>query len=151
MSAWLPHILRLFRYGGVGIAVSLLYSGLVVAAVGLLGIHSPTLAGSVAFLLVLPVSLFAHRMVSFHDANPDPRQSYRFSVIAIVSFVFAVGGMKLVTEVWKLHYVFGIIVAWVLVPAANFVINSLWVFPLAQPATAIKIEDENKPRHEGVQ
>jgi putative flippase GtrA len=149
MSAWLPHFLRLLRYGGIGIGVSLLYSGLVAAAVDVLGIRSATMASTVAFLLALPVSLVAHRMVSFRDANADPRSSYRFAVIAVVSFVCAVGGMKLMTDIWKLHYVFGILVAWALVPAANFIINTLWVFPLPRPAS-IKTEDENKPRHEAV-
>lgn len=132
MTALFPHLFRLLRYGSVGIAVALLYSGLVVAAMDLLGFRSPTLASCIAFLIVLPVSFYAHRRVSFHDAAPDIRQSQRFALIAITSFIVAVGAMKLVT-VWKLHYTVGIAFAWVVIPITNFAISSIWVFPLRQP------------------
>lgn len=141
-------LFRLLRYGGVGIAVSVLYSGIVIAALSVFGMRSPTIASSIGFLVTLPVSFYAHRSVSFHEALPDRRQAYRFALIAVASFIVAVGGMRVVTEVWKLHYVFGILIAWILVPATNFIINSLWVFPL--PQSIIKIEDESRPRHEAV-
>jgi putative flippase GtrA len=128
---WSAHFFRLLRYSAVGIGVSLLYSGLVVVALGPLNFRSPSAASLVAFLLVLPVSFYAHQVISFHDAGRDGRQPYRFAVIAVTSFVLAVGGMHLVTEVWKLHYLFGIALAWILIPTTNFLINSLWVFPLS--------------------
>lgn len=147
---WLAHLFRLMRFSAVGIGVSVLYTGLVVTAVDLLGFRSPSFASAIAFLLALPVSFYAHRLLSFHDAERDGRQLYRFSVIAIASFILAVGGMKLVTEVWKLSYLFGIALTWILIPATNFAINSLWVFPIrANPAA--DAEDENKPRHEAAQ
>jgi putative flippase GtrA len=140
MRRWLAHFYRLLRYGAVGIAVSLLYSGLVIAALDVLGFRSPTVASLVAFPLVLPVSFYAHQLVSFHDAGRDGREPYRFAVIAVASFILAVGGMNLITEVWKLPYLFGIALAWILVPAANFLINSLWVFPVPQSTDAKNLE-----------
>lgn len=142
------HFFRLLRYGGIGIAVSMLYSGLVFAAVEFFGVRSPTLASSIAFILVLPVSFFAHRKLSFHDAARDTRQSYRFAAVAIASFIVAVGGMQVMTETMNLHYAFGIIVAWVLVPVANFAINSLWVFPLPPSESTIKTEAGNRLHRE---
>jgi putative flippase GtrA len=128
-------VFRLIRFSAVGIAVSILYTGLVVAAIDLLSFRSPSFASAAAFLLVQPVSFYAHRFVSFHDAQRDGRQLYRFSATAITSFTLAVGGMKVVTEVWELSYLFGIALTWLLIPSTNFLVNSLWVFPLrSKPA-----------------
>jgi putative flippase GtrA len=128
------------RYGAVGIGVSLLYSGLVVVAVDFLGFRSPTAASLIAFVVVLPVSFYVHQVISFHDSDRDGRQLYRFAVIVVTSFIFAVGGMKLVTDVWQLHYLFGIALVWFLIPIVNFMINSFWVFPLLRPSDAEKVE-----------
>jgi putative flippase GtrA len=129
---WLAHLFRFLRYGAVAITISLLYSGLVITSIDIFGFQSPTLASVFAFLLILPLSFFSHQRVSFRDSTPDRRQPFRFAVIAGTSFTFAVGGMHLMTEVLKLHYLFGVAAVWILVPATNFLINSIFVFPLSQ-------------------
>lgn len=144
MTTLFSHFFRLLRYGSVGIAVALVYSGLVVAALDLFGFQSPTLASCIAFLIVLPISFYAHRGVSFYDAAPTKRQLRSFAAIAGASFIVAVGAMKLVTDVWKLHYEIGLLISWVVIPITNFAINSIWVFPLKRKSESQVVSLSNR-------
>ena len=52
---------RMMRYGGVGVAVSLIYSVPVIAAVRISPPIGPTMASILAFVIVLPMAWLAHR------------------------------------------------------------------------------------------
>jgi putative flippase GtrA len=118
---------RLIRYGLVGIGVSLLYTALTVLFYkgGLIG--DPTLASAVATLITIPVSFLVHRRTTYADAARHPAQAWRFVIIGASSFVIATGTMKLV-DINHWPYWLGLIAAWLLIPAANYVINALWIF-----------------------
>ncbi len=119
---------RIWRYGTVGLAVSVAYSLAVVLAVRLLPTHNPTAASAVAFAVLLPIAYLAHRSVAFSDAASDPLQPLRFAVSTAATFLIAVGGMYAVTEIFGRSYLFGIALNWALIPAANFLIYLFWVF-----------------------
>jgi putative flippase GtrA len=124
---------RVLKYGAVGIAVSMLYSLLVVLLVNQCGMASPTLASALAFAAVLPVAYAAHRGVTFSDAAHDPFASWRFAGTTTASFLVATGGMYLATDVLARSYLLGIALTWVLIPAMNFLVYLVWVFRVGSP------------------
>jgi putative flippase GtrA len=118
---------KLLRYGGVGAVVTVLYSALTGLLMELL--RTPAIAASVgAFLLVLPLAYWGHRVISFrHDAREN-RQLRRF-VIAM-SAAFLVSSLSVLTLVNGLgaHYGVALLVTMLLVPTVNFIILDRWVF-----------------------
>jgi nitrite reductase (NADH) small subunit len=119
---------RTLRYGIVGFAVSVAYSLAVVLAVHSLPAHSATLASGIVFAVMLPIAYLAHRSIAFFDAKADPFQPLRFAVSTVSTFLIAVGGMYVVTEILGRSYLLGIALNWALIPAVNFLIYLYWVF-----------------------
>jgi putative flippase GtrA len=118
---------RLIRYGLVGIGVSLLYTMLTVLfhKSGLIG--DPTLASAAAALISIPLSFLAHRHTTYADVARHPAQAWRFAAIGISSFIIATGAMKLV-DLNHWSFWIGLTLTWFLIPAANYIINALWIF-----------------------
>lgn len=125
-------VARMLRYGAVGVAVSVAYSLAVILAVRELPGHDAAWASAIAFALLLPLAYLGHRHIAFGDAARDPFQPLRFGVSTTSSFVVAVGGMYLVTEVLGRSYLVGIALNWALIPASNFLIYLFWVFPVTR-------------------
>jgi putative flippase GtrA len=120
--------LRILRYGGVGAAISLIYSLAVIAAVHVLWPIGPTMASVLAFGIVLPMSWLAHGRISFGDRPRDALQPLRFALSTTASFVVAVGGMYCITEIAGRSYLLGIAWNWLIIPAVNFFAYMFWVF-----------------------
>jgi putative flippase GtrA len=125
---------RILRYGAVGIAVSVLYSLFVMLLVDQVGMASATLASALAFAAILPLAYAAHRHVTFSDAAHEPLVSLRFASTSTASFLVAMGGMYLATDVLARSYLLGIALNWVLIPAMNFLIYLVWVFRVGSSA-----------------
>jgi putative flippase GtrA len=117
------------RYGFTGLAISVAYSLLVVFLVKTVPSWGPTLASVGAFFLILPFSYMAHRGFSFADRARAHWQMSRFVVTNTSSFIVAVGGMYVITNVFGLSYLLGIAWNWLVIPASNFLIYNIWVFP----------------------
>jgi putative flippase GtrA len=121
-------LLRILRYGCVGVAISLLYSFAVIAAVHVLRPIGPTMASVLAFGIVQPLAWVSHRSISFGDRPRDAFQPLRFALTTTASFVVAVGGMYWITEIAGRSYLLGIAWNWMIIPAMNFGIYLVWVF-----------------------
>ena len=119
---------RTLRYGAVGFAVSVVYSVGVVIVVGRLPTHNATWASVIAFAVMLPIAYLAQRHIAFFDAVQDRFQPLRFAVTTSSTFLVAIGGMYVVTEIFARSYLLGIALNWALIPAANFLIYVFWVF-----------------------
>jgi nitrite reductase/ring-hydroxylating ferredoxin subunit/putative flippase GtrA len=119
---------RIWRYGIVGLAVSVAYSLAVVLAVHALPSHNPTAASAIAFAVMLPIAYLGHRSIAFFDAASDRLQPLRFAVSTAATFLIAVGGMYAATAIFCRSYLFGIALNWALIPATNFLIYLFWVF-----------------------
>jgi putative flippase GtrA len=130
---------RVLRYGGMGIAVSLIYSLAVIVCVRALDPISPTVASILAFIIVLPVSWLAHGKVSFSDRPYDRFQPLRFAVSTSASFVVAIGGMYCITEVAGQSYLLGIAWNWLIIPAMNFLAYMLFVFRAGHDADGLYV------------
>lgn len=123
---------RMLRYGGVGLAISVLYSLAVIACVQVLRPISPTVASVIAFVITLPAAYLAHGRVSFPDRPYDTLQPLRFVLSTAASFVVAVGGMYWITEIADRSYLLGIAWNWLIIPAMNFLTYMFWVFRAAR-------------------
>src|SRR5437763_1858426 len=89
---------RLICYGGVGVAVSIFYSLVIILLVtGPTRLNS-TLASALGFPIALPVGWVLHRNISFGDRPYDQMQPLRFVVSTTATFALAVGGMYAITE-----------------------------------------------------
>lgn len=120
--------LLILRYCLVGASVATMYSTLVVLLVDGLNFTVPFLASATAFIVTVPLSFVAQKRFTFRNTDVDPRQLRRFVAMALTSFLLAVGSMHLVTHTLHLSYLWGILITWILIPAVNLIINSLWVF-----------------------
>jgi putative flippase GtrA len=127
-----PKLTRLFarvlRYGLVGLVISVLYSVLVILAITRLHMRNATEASALVFVTLQPIAYFAHRSITFFDAAHDPFQPWRFAVTTVSTFLVAIGGMYVMTDMLGHSYLVGIALNWALIPAGNFLIYLVWVF-----------------------
>jgi putative flippase GtrA len=119
---------KTWRYALVGVGVSLLYSLLIIALVDGLDAN-PTVASVLAFMVIVPLSYVGQRQFTFRDAGRVSFQRLRFGLMATSSFLAAAGAMYLVTEILHWSYLIGILLNWLIIPAINFFVNLVWVFP----------------------
>jgi len=118
---------RVIRYGLIGTGVSILYTLLATLFHETKTFEDPALASAMAFALVLPISFLSHRRVTYADAANDSLQWARFVLVAVTSFTIAVGSAKLASlQGWPFWT--ALLATWILIPAANYFINVLWVF-----------------------
>lgn len=123
-------VARVLRYGVVGLTVAIVYSLAIVLLVAQFHMRDATAASALAFVAVQPLAYLAHRHVTFFDAARDPFQPVRFAATTVSTFLIAIGGMYVVTDMLGRSYLFGIVLNWALIPAVNFLIYLLWVFRL---------------------
>jgi putative flippase GtrA len=118
---------RVIRYVLVGGAVTLLYTlmtaGLYLGHV----VGDPTAASAISCLVTLPISFFAHRAVTYADVEREPFQWRRFALLGASSFIFSTGSVKVVDLLHGPLWI-GLAIGFVLVPLANYSINTIWVF-----------------------
>ena len=125
---------KIWRYGLVGVCVSVLYSLFVIALVDGQGTN-PTVASVFAFAAAMPLSYIGQRHFAFRDAGRVSFQPLRFGLMATSSFLAATGAMYLVTEIFGWSYLIGILLNWLIIPAVNFFVNLVWIFPADPLAT----------------
>jgi putative flippase GtrA len=121
-------VLFLTRFGAVGLAVSVVYSALVVFLVESPIDISPVLASVIAFAVVVPISYLGHRRFSFRLEHDDWNQRLRFVLNVSLSFLLAAGGMHLIVNGLGWSYFFGIAWTWLIVPLINLILNIVLVF-----------------------
>lgn len=125
---WLrPYVLKLTRFGGVGLFNSALYAVISIACIRLFGI-GPTMASVIAYLGCVPVAFWAHKRITFRSQAKAEGEFLRFVVAQVLSFGIAVGGMHASVQILGLHYLIGVFSAVFLVPLATFFVLDQWVF-----------------------
>lgn len=118
---------RLVRYVIVGGGAAVLYGGLVYLFVEYRFLNDAVKASALASIISQPVAYIAHRSVTYRDVTSVSGAPLRYAIIVVSTFSISTGSMFLVTRGgWP--YWFAIVIGWFVVPAANFLIGSLWVF-----------------------
>jgi len=126
-------LLQLIRFGGVGIAATLVHT---VSYVGLIEflLVAPLLANLIAFVVAVAVSYLGHSRWTFatdataYQAQKSPARFTKFVATTISGLLLNSLVVYLVTEVWRQHYGWSVVGMLTLVPAAIFVLNKYWVF-----------------------
>jgi putative flippase GtrA len=133
----LPHslertqLLKLVRFGAIGLSSSLLYglmaSALIYAHVRLV------LAHCIAYALALPFSYFAQRGLTFRSNRSHMSSFPRFLLTNAASFLLSTGiiAMSAALQVPATASIAAVII---FVPLINYLCLNGWVFP-AQPPT----------------
>ena len=117
-------LLRHLAAGGLG---TLLYLGGVTAQVELLSIH-PVVATVIA-TLILDLYTYVISRVWVYNATRDHGYAVpRFIAILVIALALNAGIMFLTVEILDLWYVWGLVLATVVVPATNFLLSYFWAF-----------------------
>lgn len=107
--------------------MTLLYSGLTAGLISGHVMSDRTLASVVASLMTIPLSFVIHRQVTYRDTDYQRVQWRRFTVVALTNLALNAGLMA-GTAALRWPYGVALIVGWILVPTANYLLNALWVF-----------------------
>jgi putative flippase GtrA len=126
---WLPgFVLQTARYGAVGVAVTMLYSGLVIFFKEEAGVAEPDLASLFAFIIAVPFSYLGHWGITFQRRHRFLDGWQRFVALNVASFIAVIAAMHLVTHVLGWDYRIGIALSCVVAPMINYIVLQLWVF-----------------------
>jgi putative flippase GtrA len=126
---------RPLRYLAAGIGVTAFYSAQVAFFVMSGLISDPTTATIIASLITAPVSFLIHARITYPDVPQNSAHLFRFLFITFASFLIVTISMRLVDKSGLPFWV-GLVVGWVLVPIANYLINTFWVF---RPKTFLRV------------
>jgi len=124
MFAWLD---RLFRFGSVGLLATATHA-LVYAVLADGGWIAPLGANLAGFAVAVTVSFLGHRHWTFAGRPARAGQWQRFVVAAIGSLALNSLGVWVVTELLALDPLWALLPMLFLVPAATYLLLSLWVF-----------------------
>ena len=119
-------LLRLLRFGVVGLSSSLLYALL---ASLLLHFHAGLLlAHCTAYALAIPFSYFAQRGFTFRSRHSHMVSFPRFVLTNAVSFLLSTGIVAAATAL-QLMAAVAIAAVVIIVPLLNYLCMNAWVFP----------------------
>lgn len=141
---------RLVRYGAVGVGTTLFYSLLTMGLIASRAITKSVFASLLAGLATQPLAFIAHRRFSYGDVPEQRGQVGRFVPVAISSVVFGTLSVGLANAVgWPVWT--GLAIGWFVVPVANYVVMTLWVFRgarllrMGEPTEAKQPPSHQKP------
>jgi putative flippase GtrA len=119
-------VLKLIRFGAVGLSSSLLY-GLLVSV--LLRVHRGLLlVHCVAYALAIPYSYFAQRGLTFRSSRSHIDSFPRFVLTNLFSFLLSSAIVAMATAL-QLPAAIAIAAVIVTVPVVNYLCMNAWVFP----------------------
>jgi putative flippase GtrA len=127
MTPLLDKFGRVWRYGLVGAATTAFYSVLMVGLHKSGAITDPTWAAGVAFVLTQPLAFFIHRRTTYGDVAQRTSHLPRFLIVAAIMLAITTVSMKLV-DLAGWPFWIGLLIGYVAIPAATYVINAIWVF-----------------------
>ena len=147
MSRLLPAGLhRLARFGMAGIAATLFYFAIVNALVLAAGVE-PVTASVAGYFISLVLSYSLQSRFAFRASGDSFPQIARYLLTALAGLGISWGVMVLVSSVLQWPYLVGALAVCVLIPAANYIVFSTWVFRHA-PGPEAGSSTDRGPGHE---
>ncbi len=133
------HVLaKAIRFGFVGVLSGTIYA--LVTALLVSGFGADPIPASIAgYCASVPASFLGHRQFSFRSNGHWTGEAVRFVCAQALNIAVTAGSMHLAVGVFGVPYYWGMVVAVVLVPLANFAFMNLWVF--RQQADTAKMAD----------
>ncbi len=118
---------RFARFALVGGTSGLVFAAVTGALVHLLAVD-PKIASIGGYLASMPVNFVGNRSFSFRSQGALAGDVIRFTVLHCANMALTAGAMATAFDYFGLHYLVGVLAAIILVPVANFLAMSLWVF-----------------------
>jgi putative flippase GtrA len=122
------HILaKAIRFSFVGVLSGAIFA--IVTALLVSGLGAPPIPASIAgYCASVPVSFLGHRAFSFRSNGQMTTDAVRFVLAQALNMAVTAGSMHMSVNWLGAQYYWGLVVAVVLVPIANFAFMNLWVF-----------------------
>ncbi|MEM8597692.1 MAG: GtrA family protein [Pseudomonadota bacterium] len=127
-------ILRVLRFGIIGVAATLTHVAVLVLLVET-GATSPTYANVLGWIAAVPVSYFGHYFFTFAARSAHGATFARFMLLSGTSLAVS-QGVVMVTQALGGPYQVAALIFVVAVPAANFVLMQVLVFIGSEPKSA---------------
>lgn len=118
---------RLVRYGVAGGLSALTHLGTLALLVELVGMR-PVVGSTIGFLMSIAVSYGLQRTWVFANRNRHRTLLPRFLTVTAAALLLNTVVLHVGTEVLEAHYAAVQVVAIVLIPLSNYLLNSLWTF-----------------------
>ncbi len=122
-----PVIRRLFRFFGVGATTTLAYLALTNAAVSLGGLGAKTASVGV-YLLLMPISFWAHRRITFGSRGQVALEWIRFCGVHAANLFIAFEVSAIAVDRNALRPWMAFLIISVAIPIVNFAAFQMWVF-----------------------
>ncbi|MES2934965.1 MAG: GtrA family protein [Pseudomonadota bacterium] len=124
----LTELLRLFRFGIVGVIAAATHYLTVIALVELAGI-TPLIANVGGFAVAFWLSYFGHRLWTFGDVDTQNAASFpRFLAISLLGFSLNELVLYLLLRYTQIPYYIALAIAAVVVAFSTYVLSRLWAF-----------------------
>jgi putative flippase GtrA len=122
------HVLaKAIRFGFVGVLSGTIYA--LVTALLVSGFGADPIPASIAgYCASVPASFLGHRQFSFRSNGHWTGEAVRFVCAQALNIAVTAGSMHAAVNWLGVPYYWGMVVAVVLVPLANFAFMNLWVF-----------------------
>jgi putative flippase GtrA len=122
------HLLaKVIRFGLVGVLSGAIYAAVTIALVSWFDV-SPIPASIAGYCVSVPASFLGHRGFSFRSGGRWTIEAVRFAIAQAGNIAVTAGSMYAALRLLEPHYGWGIVIAVILVPIANFLFMNLWVF-----------------------
>ena len=143
ISTLIDQFRRLVRFASVGLLSTLVYSVLYAAIKESFNL-SILVTTIVAFGSAMVVSFLGHKYFTFRTKGNLSGQVIRYLIVYVCGLIVAYYVMEICTNVYKLHYILGILAVDIVVPAVTFVLMLIFVF--ADRSVAL-VKPSSEPEH----
>lgn len=126
-KAWRVELLRLARFGLVGVAATLVHMAVSISLVA--GADWPLQrANLVAFACGLALSFFGHYHFSFFSRTPYRTVLPRFVLVSVLGYLCSTLAIALLARAFPGHRVLAVTLGSLLIPAVSYLVNRFFVF-----------------------
>lgn len=118
---------KLIRFVCIGVLSGAIYALVTAALVSRLGV-APVPASIAGYCASVPASFLGHRNISFRSRGRWTSEAVRFVLMQAANIAVTALSMHGSVEWAGAPYWWGMIIAVVLIPIANFILMNVWVF-----------------------
>jgi putative flippase GtrA len=118
---------KFIRYGIVGAIGTITHLVILLFLVEFLSFN-PIISSSFAFIVVVLVSYYLNYNWTFASKAKHLNALIRYITVCLVGFSLNLGIMFVIVDILHLWYMFGQIIAILVIPISNFILNSRWAF-----------------------
>jgi putative flippase GtrA len=126
MNSW-TELLRIGRFGLVGITATLVYAASSLLSVRELGVTT-VVGTTIGYLLSTIISYFGHMGFSFSVESDHGDYLPKFALLSVISYGINVGMVILIVDYLQFPYSVAVAVLTVMIPIINYLLSRFWVF-----------------------